>query len=147
MSKLRLALIALLLCGLAPGVSFADTATVNTPKNEDGKEVHPLYGGYKYKKFAGTAETVICTGYCLLGEVYMSTGRIDTFVTFRDTSVANGNGAVVLERFFLTDTATSYEPRIHRPLRFNKGITVDLSANSAYGEDVVVSYMELGADN
>ena len=144
MSKIRLALLALLLCGLAPGVSFADTATVNTPKSEDGREVHPLYGGFKYAKVAGTVETVICTGYCLLGEVYMSTGRIDTNVVFRDTSVANGNGATVLTRIFLTDTATSYEPRIHRSLRFNKGITAQLSANSAYGEDITVSYMELG---
>lgn len=144
MAKMKMLLLALLLCGLAPAVSFADTATVNTPKSESGKEVHPLYGGYKYKAVAGTVETNICSGYCLLGEVYMSTGRADTTIVFKDTNVANGNGVTALTRFFLVDTATSYEPRIHRPLRFSKGITATLSANSAYGEDVVVAYIELG---
>jgi hypothetical protein len=142
MKKLNAVLLALLVFGLPVGYAIADSATINTPKNEKGMEPHPLYGGYKYTRITSGTETLVCSGPCLLGELYMSTGATGTAVTVRDTAAADGAGSnVALKRGFVTDTATSYESRIHRPVRMPNGISVQLNSVSD-GEQVTVLYIE-----
>jgi len=142
MKKLNAVLLALLVFGLPVGYVLADSATVNTPKNEKGMEPHPLYGGYKYTRIASTSETLVCSGPCLLAELYMTSGPVSTFITIRDTAAADGAGSnKVLHRAYVLDTATSYESRIHRPLRFTNGISVKLNAAST-AEEVTVAYIE-----
>lgn len=136
-------LIALLISGLGLGSAFAGTFAVNTPKNDKGQEAHPLYGGYSYKRITSATETMVCTGNCLLGEVFMGTGAAAGKVTFRDTNTADGAGTTVLEFLFLTDTAAAQDPKIYRPLRFLTGISAKISAISSHGEAIVVGYIDL----
>lgn len=141
---LSLALVTVAL-GLASGAR-ADTFVANTAKNQRGEEVHPDYGGYDATRIAaaGSAgEELVCSGKCVLAGILMSGGAGSSTVTFYDTSVAAVSGAArakLIHSFFAQETGPAN--RLPRPIRFNNGIAVRLSAADA-GEAVTVLYVDL----
>ena len=137
---LKAILSVLVLMGMAVG-GFAAPSR-NTPKNDKGEEAHPLYGGYNYKRITSTTEALACTGLCLLAEVHMQTGATGTTVKLRDTSTADGGGDIILKFKFITDTATSYQARVHKPLLFTNGISAEISS-TGQGEEVTIFYLDL----
>lgn len=148
MKKLTL-LLALLVCGMVPSLSFADTATVNTPKNELGQEVHPYYGGYKYRRITGTTEILVCSGYCLIGSIFINTGPATSVFRLRDSSTADGTPdhalTVLNVPFNVIDTSPSFR-KVDLNIRTTSGIVGKLNAAST-NEQVTVTYIPLGPNN
>lgn len=146
--KMKSLLLGLLLCGIVCSVSYADTDTVNTAKNEDGWEPDPMYGGYKYFRLTGTTEQTVCAGRCLLGEIYMSPGIISGKVDVWDT-VTSGwlsttpAGTLLASRRFVISTSTSQRPKLARPMRARQGISAKLSSVGSDTE-CTIAYIELG---
>ena len=140
----KLIVAGLLLPWLLAANSFADQATINTPKNENGGEVHPLYGGYKYTYISTIAETLVCSGPCLLAEFYMSTGVHATYVRFKDTGAIGGAETLTMfpYRFYEADNTAAARPNVARPIRARYGITAQINSVSA-GEQLVVGWLQL----
>ena len=143
-------LLALFLFGLVPGVSIADTGTVNTPKSEKGEEVHPFYGGYRYKRITGTTDTLICSGNCVLAELIMGTGPATSSLRLRDTLTADGTAdnaaTVMILQFRGADTAGTVQ-KINRPLRSTYGWAGKLNAGANGTEEVIAVYLPVGPAN
>lgn len=143
---MRKYLYSLLILSVLAGYGYADKATINTPKSERGEEVHPFYGGYKYKLVNTTTETVVCSSAnapCLLVQMYMSTGAATTRTLIRDTAAADGaatNEMFPTRPFSAADTAAQAS-KIDRPIRADNGITAKLTS-IANNEEVVILYLE-----
>jgi len=151
MKKLQYALLALFLFGLVPGMSFADTTTVNTPKSEKGDEVNPLYGGYMYRRLAGsTTEILVCSGKCLLAGVLMNTGPATSALRLRDSGTADGTpdqAALILRLGFnVIDTSPSFR-KVDIGARTVNGITAKLNTATNGVEEATILYIPLGRDN
>ena len=143
---MRKYLYSLLILSVLAGYGYADKATINTPKSERGEEIHPYYGGYKYKLVNTTTETVVCSSAnapCLLAQVYMSTGARTARMLIRDTIAADG--AATQEMFptrrFEIDSAAHATAVISRPIRANNGITAKLTSITD-NEEVVILYLD-----
>lgn len=143
---MRKYLYSLLILSVLAGYGYADRATVNTPKSERGEEIHPFYGGYKYKLVNTTTETVVCSSAnapCLLVQMYMSTGANTTRTLIRDTAAADGaaTNEMFPTRKFDTDTAAARSSIIDRPIRASNGITAKLTSITN-NEEIVVLYLD-----
>lgn len=140
MTKLILALA--LLSGV--GVAFADNDSVMAPAGRRGVDVHPLYGGYKATRLASTTETLICSGRCILGGLYMSSGAVASQVMFRDSGTADGTllltAKMLMVGFVQTNTA-AHGNKIAAPIRTSNGITAKLN-DVTLNEEVTILYID-----
>jgi hypothetical protein len=129
---------------------FADTQTVNVPMNEKGEEANPLFAGYKYARLpqSGVTEVLVCSGLCLLADVYMQSGLSSSNLTIRDSITADATvGSTVVQFAFQSNDSTSVQnPRIKVPIRFQNGITAKLSS-VAGSEAATILYLPIGAAN
>lgn len=141
MTKLILALA--LLSGV--GVAFADNDSVLAPAGRRGVDAHPLYGGYKATRLSSTSEVLICSGRCILGGLYMSSGALASHVLLRDSIAADGTTSIATKMLMLgfveTNTA-AHGNKIERPIRTSNGIVGKLSAVGSFNEEVVVLYID-----
>lgn len=141
---LSLALVSVI---LGAGVVRADTFVANTAKNQRGLEVNPEYGGFDATRIAWSgAETMICTGHCVLRALILGTGAAGQEVYVFDTAVANGANIggtyMKLKARFYSDTQPARSDLIPVGLRFNNGISIRLSS-VANGEQVTVGTVDL----
>lgn len=142
----NIALGVLVVLGLAVAPVRADNSTLDTPKSEKGGEVDPLYGGWKYARVASTSESLICTGRCAIGGVYMSTGANSTRLRVRDTITADNTTVMTTNILppmpFSQDQTTARGNKVDRAPRSNNGLAASLSSVSA-GEEVIILYIDL----
>lgn len=137
MTKLFLALA--LLSGV--GVAFADNDSVMAPAGRRGVDVHPLYGGFKATRISSTSETLVCSGRCILGGVYMSSGPAASHILFRDSGTADNTTSIALKLMhlgFVDSNTDAYGNKIPMPIRTNSGIVAKLSAASSNEEALVL---------
>lgn len=137
-------LISFVVLSLVASSAMADTFVANTAKNQRGEEVRAEYGGYDARRVYATDEVVVCSGRCVLAGLLANTGAASTLINVYDTSVAGALAAAelkVISNFDLSQTGTAAQ-RIHRPIRFSKGISVKLTSVAA-GESVTVLYVDL----
>mgnify|MGYP001563265669 CR=1 FL=1 len=140
MTKLILALA--LLSGV--GVAFADNDSVMAPAGRRGVDVHPLYGGYKATRVASTTEALICSGRCILGGLYMSSGPATSHVQFRDSGTADGTlvlTAKMMHVSFVNSNTDAYGNKIPAPIRTSNGIAAKLNAASS-NEEVLILWID-----
>lgn len=145
MNKVK-ALLALTVVLALPVLASAGPGLVNVRRDQNGFPVDPRNGGYLHMRNSGTSEMIVCSGRCLLAGILMSTGPSSTFITVRNTSVAQGNGALVLPRY-TRFAQVNTQPGSNNLLPtggilLDKGISVTLSSVSA-DEDVTVLYLDL----
>jgi hypothetical protein len=124
--------------------SFAISPTsVPTRRDQKGEGANPLYGGYSHMRNSATSEMVVCSGRCLLAAVVLGTGPTTSTLTIRNSSVADGSGAIVIRpRFEVANSGYGQNPNPPLPILLDKGITATLSSISA-GEEVTVEYLDL----
>lgn len=139
--SLSLALVAVV--GLsALALAAKSPNNVETPRNQMGQEAHPENAGWLHKRQSATAEMIVCEGRCLLKALILNTGPRTTEVRVRNSSVANGAGALVIKhKFEQVNTAPGNNP-IAAPILLDKGITVSMTAASTE-EEVEVLYRDL----
>ena len=136
---LALALVAVV--GMA-AYSAALLGPINTPRDQMGEAANPLYGGFQHKRQSAADELIVCSGRCLLAGLILNTGPATTKVSVRNSSVANGAGALVfVHRFAVSNTEPGNNP-VRLPILLDKGITVTLNAASTE-EEVTVLYQDL----
>lgn len=138
-------LISLVVASMVFGLSAsADTFVANTAKNQRGEALDAQYGGYEATRIYTTAEQVVCTGRCVLAGLLMTSGTAGTRVNIYDTSVTGALAAAELKVIadFSSDQTGAATPRVSRPVRFTKGISVRLGTIAA-GESVTVLYVDL----
>src|SRR5688572_7428953 len=113
-------LLAVLLLGAGVGVSHADNDTIRAPRDSKGATVHPLYGGFKATRVASTTEALICSGRCILGGLYMSSGAAASYARIRDTGTADGTlvlTALVMNLGFVDTNTAAHGNKISAPIR------------------------------
>lgn len=141
MNKLILALA--LVVGFG-GVSFADNDTILAPKDSKGVSVHPLYGGYKATRLDSTTETLICSGRCILGGLYMSSGAVASQIMIRDSATADSTTSlatkILMVGFVQTNTA-AHGNKVPAPIRTSNGIVAKLNSVSL-NEEVSILYID-----
>lgn len=142
-----LALLAVAAFGLAASSHAAQEPNrVNAPLNQQGLEAHPDNVGYLHMRNSGTTEMIVCSGRCLLKALIMSTGPTASYISVRNTSVAQGNGALVLGKYLrfapLVASGTGDKNPVVAPILLDKGISITLSSVTA-DEDVTILYRDL----
>lgn len=143
MKKMLVALLALALCGYMASGVLADTGgAYKTPRDQKGDAAHPYYGGYKSTTINYGTETIVCSGRCLLAELYFSTGLPTQGVIIRDTSVANASGKEMFPRWrFSQGDSDTQRPKLSRPSRTSNGLSVTLVGATAT-ESITVLYLD-----
>lgn len=142
--KMKMLLALVLLSGIGAGVVHADNDSVMAPAGRRGVDVHPLYGGYKATRVSGTSEVLVCSGRCILGGLYMSSGAVGSKLEFRDSGTADGTTSIATKILMLgfTGNNTSVQGnRIPAPIRTDNGIVAKLSSISA-NEEVTVLFID-----
>ncbi len=129
-------------------VAQADTFVANTAKNQRGEAVISEYGGFDATRIAASGpsgEEVVCTGKCVLGALYRTTGVAGSRVYLFNTSVAgvSAAGSYVISFTYPTFDSAVGLNKITRSLRFSKGIAVRLDPALAAGQDVTVGTVDL----
>lgn len=144
MKKIKTLGLLALVVGMAAS-AMAAVPKVNTPRDQRGDGAFSDYAGYSHMRNSGSSEMIICSGRCLLKAILMSTGPSTSYISVRNSSVAQGNGALVLPRytrFFQVASGPGSNNPVSHPILLDKGITVTLSAITS-DEDVTVLYLEL----
>lgn len=139
-----LSLIGLIALGLAaPAVAAVNPSSVIVPLNQRNEEAFPENVGYLHMRNSATSEMIVCTGRCLLKAILMSTGPISSYVTLRNTSVAQGNGAKVIDLLAFNPLNTGPAGgRIELGILLEKGISATLSSVSN-NQEITVLYRDL----
>lgn len=139
-----LGLVAVVLVASVVG-ALAAPPKVNVPRDQNNNTLSQSdYAGYSHMRNSGTSEMIVCSGRCLLKGLIMSTGPVSSYLQVRNTSVAQGNGALVLGRY-VRFTPVNSGPRadaLSAPILLDKGISLTLSSVSA-DEDVTVLFLDL----
>lgn len=141
MNKIKSLSLVLVVALAAAAPSFA-LRNEKTVRDQKGEQAHPLSAGFTHMRQSATGELIVCSGRCLLAGLILNTGPRSTEVRIRNSSVANGAGALVLKhKFEQVNTAPGNNP-IVLPIILDKGITVSLTAASTE-EEVTVLYEDL----
>ncbi len=141
MKKMLLAFLGCLVLG---SLAWADNLSIKAPVNDRGVAVHPFYGGYKYKRMAGTTEVMICTAPCILADLIMGTGDPAGYIALRDTGAVGdtATGNIVLPPIAFSGVTTSRQHVIAFPIRATYGFAIDILAGAG-AEEVTAVYMDL----
>lgn len=144
MKNLKTLSLAVLALVASASFSFAGKRpnNVDTVLNRLGNEAHPWNAGYLHARNSTTDELVVCSGRCLLAGVIINSGPVASFITIRNSSVADGSGAIVLKAGYApSNSQPGYNP-IVLPILLDKGITLDISS-VAGAEEATVLYRDL----
>lgn len=140
--KMKMLLALVLLSGIGAGVVHADNDSIMAPAGRRGVDVHPLYGGYKVTRISSTSDTLVCSGRCVLGGLYMSTGPNASVVLIRDSGTADGTISKATRMTptipFSPDNTAARGNKIEAAIRTSNGIVVRLSAASTDEEAYVL---------
>jgi hypothetical protein len=111
-----------------------------TPSDKRGNPMQVV--SYDWTRKTASAESVICTGRCLLGGVIMGTAPQLSWLQIRDTSVANGTGAIFAKIPFSTAPQNNVFAWPQQPTLFTYGISAQFNLITS-GEEVTVLYLDL----
>ena len=145
MNKIKtLSLAAVLVASVALAAMASSPQQRVVPRDQNGNPAEPLYGGFLHQRNSATDELIACSGRCVLAALIMGSGPQSSVLTVRNSSVADGGGAIVLRRRFVqSNTQPTEDPFPPYPILLDKGITTTLSNAGSFGEDVVVLYIDL----
>lgn len=135
--------LALVVAGISEAFAAKNPASVSVPVNQRGEEAYPDNAGWLHMRNSATSEMVVCSGRCLLRAVIMSTGPSSSYVTIRNSSVADGSGAQVLPLLhFVNPNTAPGNNSVSAPILLDKGITATINSVSN-AEEITVEYRDL----
>lgn len=144
--KLLLVIVTVGCIGKAIGMAQTASKSIVVPNNQYGAEANPLYAGAEYTFVSATTEVIVSTGPTVLLGVWMSTGSLNAFAIFKDTSIAGiaaSASNLVYPRMqfssLSSQTVSGLQPPF--PVRFKRGISATLSS-VATGESITVLYQK-----
>jgi hypothetical protein len=136
-----LGLAVLVALGAVASVVAAPPPAANMRLDQKGNTIPFLVANHM--RDSATSEMVVCSGRCVLAAIWQGTGPVTSSVQIRNSSVADGSGALVaIRRFEVSNSGYSQNSTPPYPILLDKGITVTLPAASN-GEEVTVEYLDL----